>query len=106
MCSRNHRSEGPRNETMEREKFYKHLKMFLIFNAVFFFLSMKNGGHSSFIYVTFFWGIAVANHYFKVFGNRGYQEPYDDFMGDLDDSISESFSEKRKKPRWRDKDLV
>ncbi len=105
MC-RNHQSQGPLDEREERLKFYKHLKFFLIFNAIMLFFAVKNGGNMSFMYMTFFWGIAVANHYFKVFGHKGYQEPYDDFMDDLDDTISEPFIERKRKPRWRDKDLV
>jgi hypothetical protein len=105
MC-RNHQPRGPQDERMEGLKFYKHFRIYLIVNAILLFSAVKNGGDMSFMYVTFFWGIAVVNHYFKVFGNKAYQEPYDDFMDDLNNSISEPFKEKKKKPRWRDKDLV
>lgn len=108
MC-RNHLSQGPRDEKMERLKFFKHLKMFLIFNAVLLFFSVKNGGNMSFMYMTFFWGIAVANHYFKVFGQSAYRAPLDDSVEDADyflDDMDRPLSRKSEKPRWRDKDLV
>jgi hypothetical protein len=80
--------------------------MYLLFNGLFLFFTLKNGGSTGFLYMTFFWGIAVMNHYFKVFGSAINRESHDDYGEYVDDHFSEPFEEKRKKPKWRNKDLV
>lgn len=60
-----------RRRVHEKAKFYKHLYTFLIFNGIFFLMSLFRGRPYAPLMVTFFWGIGVVFHYLKVFGIPG-----------------------------------
>ena len=107
MCgSKYHYSNKAGEERIEKLKFYKHLKTFLIINGLLYFFAMKNGGNYHFMFMTFFWGIGILNHYSKVFGQNNGNNYRDDFHEEDELDIVESFKEKRRMPRWKDKDLV
>ncbi len=107
MCRSHYQySDKPEDDRIEKLKFYKHLKTFLIVNGLLYFFAIKNGGNFHFMYLSFFWGIGILNHYSKVFGQRNHRMDELDYLEEEDFEIVESIKEKRKAPRWRDKDLV
>lgn len=107
MCGHRYKKEGPQDERMERLRFYNHLRTYLVVNALLLFFSLKNGGNFHFMYVTFFWGIGLLSHYSKVFGNRWMDQDRHRFDYEAeDDEIIEPLEEKRKDPRWKNRDLV
>jgi hypothetical protein len=55
----------------EKAKFYKHLYIYLAFNAIFLTMSFFRGRAMFGLAVPFFWGIGLLFHYLKVFGLPG-----------------------------------
>ena len=60
-----------RRRVQEKAKFYKHLYIFLIVNAVFFTAALFRGRPFAPLVVTLGWGIGLVSHYLKVFGMPG-----------------------------------
>lgn len=58
-----------------KQEFYQHLTKYLIFSVLFVVLNLLFSPYSWwFFWPIFGWGIAIANHAFRVFGADAYEE--------------------------------
>jgi hypothetical protein len=100
----------------EKFKFYKHMRIYLIFNLIFFFFSARNGRGMTSLSIAFFWGIGLAMHYLTVFhpwGSRTLSREWERrrMLEEGHDSPDDEYLELKqlkptKKKRWDERDLV
>ena len=83
---------------VERFKFYRHLRSYLIVNLIFAAVALKNNDPFTFGPLTFFWGLAVLSHYKKVFYTRVRKKSGYNSQADIVEIVEE--------PNWKDEDLV
>ncbi len=85
-----------KSDQKEREKFYRHLKAFLLVMGILIFFSVKNGTQFSVRPWMLLWGIGLAAHYLGVFGEScqaNKPEPLED-------------PRTTEKDKWKNSDLV
>ncbi len=112
MC--HHQYHGEENsEAIKKEKFYRHLRVYLTVVGFVFFARFFSQGHfGGMPSFAFWWGVGVVAHYLSVFGWRSLTE--NDAWTQCDRSYENEetivpeppidLREKRKS--WRERDLV
>lgn len=96
----------------ERVKFYKHLQIFIVVNALFIAMSVFHSGQLEWLPMTFFWGIGLFAHYQKVMRQeKEPMRPAKKISGFLPtDVTSDEYLElkqvKKVKRNWSENDLV
>lgn len=97
----------------KQEKFYGHLKAYLIFTGFMFFIKFFMHAHVDFYPVVFWWGFGVAIHYLRTFGWEHLQNPTTQEQQqryereeELEEDIFVELKPKQKVKSWREQDLV
>ncbi len=97
----------------KRFKFYKHLKVYLIFVGFMLFISVFMDSDVNFYPVAFWWGLGVVFHYLKTYGWQHLTmdatrfETGSEQQEELHLEKEEEVVELKKPQRaWRDRDLV
>lgn len=83
---------------VERFKFYRHLKSYLVVNLIFASVALINNDSFTFGPFAFLWGLAVLSHYKKVFYTRRRKTYGYHSQTDIVEIVEE--------PNWKDEDLV
>ena len=109
MCHRSSFKNADWNEPQTKKdwmryRFYKHLNVFIIVNAIFLFKSIGGGDIGSWKWVALFWGLALYNHYRRVKACQG--DDWKKANNKYDDEIVDDVPPPPKDSGWKDKDLV
>jgi hypothetical protein len=81
-------------DLQQKQKFYKHLKIFLIVMGLMIFFSFRNGTYFTLRPWMVIWGIGLMAHYLGVFG------------GGCQGNRPEPLEDPRSRDQWKDSDLV
>jgi len=106
------RSQSYNGMLYKKHKFYKHLKVYLIFIGMMLFITLFTDGDPNFYPFAFWWGLGVVVHYLKTFGwsnltQTTRQEPQEREYELPSEPEEEEFVELRQPQKaWRDRDLV